>query len=296
MRFILFVILLCISVGIKAKNTLETYINNVEFSELNDITARVQPLIDKGGEPCALIKISVTNSDNLKFKGSSIFKEEIIDNSIWLWVLDGTRKIEVSDSNMHPVEINFADYGYPSLHGKITYQLNITMGYKSEKEVYKDVIVEKNRVKTKYVDTFDFKELKTYWFINYQFQYGYPLGINFGGCKKYGAFVFLNYVNSDIQFGWEEDETIYSDSNYRRLIIFGAGPMFRLNPHFYLQTGIGLCTDGEDTEWYFTGGTTIIYKVRHFNIGAGYYYNGASSAYNRNVFLDGLTVQIGLNF
>lgn len=284
MRFVLFIIfLLCISVGINAKNTTEAYINAVEFSELNDITARANPLIDMGGEPCALIKVSVTNSDNLKLKGSSIFKEEIIDNSIWLWVLDGTRKIEVSGNNMHPVEINFTDYGYPSLHGKVTYQLNITIGYKSEKEVYKDVIIEKERVKTKYVDKDTFEPMKERWFILYQYQYAFPAGINIGVCNSYGGYVFANY--------WE-------NYDYKTFTI-GAGPMFRLSPHFFLQTGIGLSLDNideDETNIFFTAGGSLIFRVKAITIGAGFYYNGISSYYGRSIGLDGIIAQFGFNF
>lgn len=257
----------------------EAYIKTLTLKKIpNDVTARTSPVVDNSGEHCALIEVSLISADNynLEFNGD-IFRKDTIDNHhIRLWVLDRTSEIEITGNNMHPVDIKFADYDkdIKELEGKVTYQLDITIGYK----VYKETTV--------------YIEKLPRWFVNYQFQYARQLGINIGRCKKFGFFAFLS-VNSDILSTEMSDaESDYDDDDF---VTFGVGPMVMITPHLYLQAGIGLGTDL--SEWWFSGvGATIMYRIRHFNVGAGYYYNRLSSLYGRNAFLDGLTVQLGFNF
>ena len=268
----------------------EAVIDKIEFQELgDDISARKNLVLDNSGEACALIKVYAPLGDNLKIEGSSVFKvEEKENNQFLVWMIDGASKIKVSASDMKPTEIIFKNYGYPKLHQKTTYELRLTIGHESEDLRY--------RRKTKYVDTYDFDETRWYTFISYQFSYGYPFGLNVGFCKSFGFCAYLNYVDSSIQFGKGSDEVDDGTSDYRKWLTFGVGPMFRLSPHFYWQVGVGLSTDCEDSAWGINCGTTFIYRIKHFNIGLGYYYYGSSAQDERSVLIDGLTVQVGLNF
>lgn len=267
----------------------EAILDKIEFKELADnISARTELVTDHDGDPCALIQIYAPLIDSLIIDGSSVYKVKQQDNCWRVWVIDGATKITVGAPSMKPTEIVFKNYGYPKLHQKATYELRLTIGHEAEELRY--------RHKTKYVDTYDFIETKTYTFINYQFAYGYPFGINVGFCKKSGLFAYLNYVDSSFQWGGNGDDIDDGSKIYRKWLSFGAGPMFRLSPHFYWQIGLGLSTEGDGGEMAFNCGSTAIYRIKHFNIGLGYYYYGASGRDDRSVFKDGITVQIGLNF
>lgn len=289
--FILFVILnLFFDVEAKTNSKTTVEIDSITFKEIVDISARTNPIIDGNRDACALIKLNVAPlPQNFEVEGGGIFKLEKLKNEYRLWMLDGSKKLSVKAKDMLPREIEFSQYGYPSLKGKNTYQMNISCSYHNTTVEY-NIVYNHTNYRTDEVE----KKL----FISYQYEVGYPLGLNIGYCGNSGLYVFVNYVNSDIKFAWEDDEEDgeYENGPTRQYISAGIGPMFRLNQHFYLQTGLGLTTDGEDSEWYFLVGGAVLYNYKSLVVGAGYYYNGASAHWDRNVLLDGLTLQLGLAF
>ena len=266
----------------------ETIISSVSFSELDDSTALVKPVLDLNNEGCALIIVNCTNLENLNINGN-VIKEELKDNLIWLWILNGSKNLTVSAKNMHPQTITFADYGYPSLHEFTTYRLDIDINKESGDLRYRDQEIVKEKTHKVNVYHFYETEIKTKFFVSYQFQYAFPLGINLGVCKKFGAYLFLNYLGTDSDWYRTEDRNNNWDVEFWSI---GGGLMARLRNKWFIQLGGGVTMENWDNKKYFNAGASLIYKSK-ITLGIGYYYTGASAHYNRNILLDGLTFQIG---
>lgn len=265
----------------------ETVISSISFSELDDSTALVKPILDLNNDGCALILVNCLDSEELKFEGN-VFKQEKEDNILRLWILAGSKHIIVSAQNMHPKTITFADYGYPILHEFTTYGLELKIDKESVDLRYRDVEVVKERYHTVTDYHYNYMEIKTKYFLSYQFQYAFPLGLNLGFCKKYGAYVFLNYIGTSTD--WYKTEERYGDWDVTFWSI-GGGLMSRLGQKWYLQVGAGVTMEDRE-EKFFTAGACLIFKSK-ISFGIGYYYSGASAHYKRNVLLDGLTLQLG---
>ena len=276
-RNLCFLIIFIISMSCSAKNNYKVVIDTIEFKELTDITARTQPEYDKDNNPCALIKVYAPLMENLRFRGDAIVKETKNDNGIWLWVKDRCADITIEAKDMEPKIIVWSDYGYSRLHAKTTYQLNITVGHEREVVVYKDVYKYNVVDKTKFEEDED----KLLWFLMYQYQPESPFGLNIGACKKLGFYISYNYYQFDESW---------------RLSTFRGGMMFRLTNFLYIQPGGGFSYDHEDRDIYFTGGMNFLFCIKRFVIGCGYNYNYMSVDCGRNIILDGITAQIGLNF
>lgn len=281
--FILFYSFSCI-----ARETQKVVIDSISFEELYDITASVEPEFDENSNPCALIKIYAPLIKDMSFPTESFIKLQKVDNSIWLWVKDGCTGVTIKAKDLEPHEILFSNFGYPKLHGKTTYQLNITVGHETEKIVYKDIYHEKKEYKTKFTDSFEFDKDKIYNFLTYQFQCGLPLGINYGLCQAAGFFISFNYYRSDF-------ELIKQGGSPYEMFTYIGGLMFRLKPSWYLQAGAGLSRE-PDSNLFFTGGMTLLFRYKRLILGGGYYYNKMYEYYDRNILLNGLTFQVGLTF
>ena len=287
---IIIMILLMTSITLfakKDKQDTETVISYISFSELDDSTALVKPILDLNNEGCALIVVNCLDLEQLQFEGN-VYKQEKEENFMHLWVLAGSKSITVSAQNMHPKTITYADYGYPILHEFTTYGLDLKIDKESVDLRYRNVEVVEERYHTVTDYHYDYKEIKTNYFLSYQFQYAFPLGINLGFCKKYGAYVFLNYIGTSTD--WYKTEERYGDWDVTFWSI-GGGLMSRLGQKLYLQVGAGVTMEDRE-EKFFTAGACLIFKSK-ISLGIGYYYNGASAHYQRNILLDGLTLQLG---
>lgn len=270
-----------------AKRQTETIVSTVSFIEMVDSIALIEPVLDSNNDACALIQVFCTPNVDIQYVGN-IFKKEQRENSVWLWMVAGSKNLTISAPNMLPKTISFAEAGYPSLHECTTYKLDIALDKESEDIRYRDVDVVKEKYHTSNVYHNIYEEIKTKYFVSYQYQYGFPLGISLGFCKKYGAYVFLNYVDTSLGFAGTYQQ--YDDQDMV-LWSIGGGLMCRLAQKWFLQIGGGI-TMADNEETFFTGGALLILKTK-ISIGLGFYYNGASCHFDRNVLLDGLCLQLG---
>ncbi|MDE6480195.1 MAG: hypothetical protein K2L45_07980 [Muribaculaceae bacterium] len=277
------------SIACSAKNKDKVVIDTISFKELTDISARVHSEYDSEGNPCALIKVYSPLIENLRFQGDAVVKETKVDNEKWIWVRDRSSKLTLLAKNMEPRTIVLSDYGYPRLHAKTTYQLNITVGHERETTVYKDIDIHKIERKNKYVDSYKYDKDKVYWFLMYQCQSGSALGFNIGVCVDFGFYLSYNHYDGGF-FDFLPDANEPCDMS-----TFMGGTMFRLTPYLYLQTGLGFSYEPL-VGMHFVTGANLLFRIKRFIVGCGYNYNHMSVSYNRNVFFDGITAQLGLNF
>lgn len=272
-----------------AKNKEKVVVDSISFKELIDITARRQPEYDQDGNPCSLVKVYAPLLENVKFSGDAVIKQSNVDECVWLWLKDRSSSVFVEARDMQPIQVAFSEFGYPRLHAKTTYQLNITIGHEKERITYRDVEIKKDIYKTKYVDSYHFDKNKLYWFLTYQCQSGSSLGFNVGVCESFGFFVAFNYYDGGF---YDFQPEVDGPGN---MYTYMGGTMFRLTPFLYLQTGLGWSYEAQ-IDTYFTCGVNLQFRLGRFVLGCGYNFNYMSVYYKRNVFLDGLNAQIGLNF
>lgn len=291
MRRIIFILcFIFISATLYAETKTQFLITSKSLIELPDSIDSNDAFMIPDNGICPLVKISIPNIDGLNFEDSSIYKIEQRDGKVLIWMLPGARQIIISSKNMLPNTLKFSEFGYPMLHEATVYALDITIEEESDTLRYRDIIIEKERHKTKKVITYDYEEIKRRFFLSYQYQYGYPFGVSLGICKKYGAYLFFNYWGTDSD--WYKNEYRDTDTDVE-LLSFGGGFMTRLSSHFYLQVGGGFTKEDKEN-FFLTAGSVLIYTTKKISFGIGYYYYAASAHYKRNVFLDGLTLQIGL--
>ncbi|MDE7413733.1 MAG: sel1 repeat family protein [Muribaculaceae bacterium] len=90
----------------------------------DDLTARDQPRVDRDGQLCALLKISVL--DKLTdVEGTMI--GDIVSKGVekWVYVTDHTKKIKLHFENHFPLMITFDDFNYPAVMEKMVYSITL---------------------------------------------------------------------------------------------------------------------------------------------------------------------------
>lgn len=91
----------------------------------NDLTASTQPRLDGNDEPCALVKVGLPLMGAV-FEGEIVGETKNQYGEYWVYMVAGSKYLNVKQASMLPLKITFADYGIKSLEGKCTYQLMLT--------------------------------------------------------------------------------------------------------------------------------------------------------------------------
>lgn len=100
-------------------------LTDVSF-ELNptDLEAKIRPVLDGNGEPCALIKVVVPpHLENLVFESSYIVKTEYREFEYFVWVADGTKKLTLKHKEYSSINKKFDS----PLNKNLTYVWNISV-------------------------------------------------------------------------------------------------------------------------------------------------------------------------
>lgn len=100
-------------------------LTDVSF-ELNptDLEAKIRPVLDGNGEPCALIKVVVPpHLENLVFESSYIVKTEYREFEYFVWVADGAKKLTLKHKDYSPINKKFDS----PLNKNLTYVWNISV-------------------------------------------------------------------------------------------------------------------------------------------------------------------------
>lgn len=93
-----------------------------------DLSASVNKRVDFNGEPCALIKVSITAS-NASFGGNVVGDVQRDGSDYWVYVTSGTKMLQVKHPNYKTLLVTFPDLGIKNVEGKQTYILDITLPY-----------------------------------------------------------------------------------------------------------------------------------------------------------------------
>lgn len=97
---------------------------------LNDLTARTQPVKDKLGNPCALIKVQIPD-DKFQFECGNIAPMIVGNvsfhtNEYWVYMIagkDGAKHLKIKHPNYPTTDIVFSNYGFSTLEPQMTYAL-----------------------------------------------------------------------------------------------------------------------------------------------------------------------------
>lgn len=78
---------------------------------------------DFNGNECALLRIFI--NDDASFKGDILGKPKNEGGIYYVWMTEGSKRIEISPSSVLAFSVNFTDYGISELQGKNVYDLKI---------------------------------------------------------------------------------------------------------------------------------------------------------------------------
>lgn len=90
----------------------------------NDISARVNEVIDTNNVPCALIKMQAED-ELLSVEGNIVKMDKLESLEKWVYVTDGTKFVKFVFKKHFPITLQVTDYGLEELKGKSTYLLRI---------------------------------------------------------------------------------------------------------------------------------------------------------------------------
>ena len=91
--------------------------------DMSDLKASVDPRLDKKGNPCALLKISVPSIENMEF-GDKVIDLSYSAGEYYVYIPANTKKIDILHPNYKPFELKFKDYGL-DLEAKMTYSIHL---------------------------------------------------------------------------------------------------------------------------------------------------------------------------
>lgn len=93
-----------------------------------DLSASVNKRLDFNGQPCALIKVSITAS-NATFGGNIVGDVQRDGADYWVYVTAGTKMLQIKHPNYKTLMVSFPDMGIKRVEGKQTYILDINLPY-----------------------------------------------------------------------------------------------------------------------------------------------------------------------
>ena len=92
------------------------------FTLDNDLEARTNPILDKDGNPCALVKIPM--GDEIANVDGNVISIKDHYGEKWVYLTDGTKDIKIFHKRGISLRVYFPDYGINGVMGKCTYVLD----------------------------------------------------------------------------------------------------------------------------------------------------------------------------
>lgn len=91
---------------------------------INDLTASVETVPDKNGDPCALVKILLVDSI-VKVEGFVLKTKSVSPTEKWVYLSSGTKEVRIMPTHYKPINVYFPDFGVKGVEGKRTYILDL---------------------------------------------------------------------------------------------------------------------------------------------------------------------------
>ncbi len=118
----LFIILFLINLGIIDAQSLVIK----DICELqSDLTARTNPILDKNGKECAVIRVNIPSIKNVEFDKKKVFHQEYNPGEYVLYVQEGTHEIDFNLEGYIKGKIDFTEFDI-DVQGKRVYRCTIT--------------------------------------------------------------------------------------------------------------------------------------------------------------------------
>ena len=91
---------------------------------INDLTASVETVPDKNGDPCALVKILLVDSI-AKVEGFVLKAKSVSPTEKWVYLSSGAKEVRIMPTHYKPINVYFPDFGVKGVEGKRTYILDL---------------------------------------------------------------------------------------------------------------------------------------------------------------------------
>lgn len=88
-----------------------------------DLTAATHTVKDFNGQDCALIKVQVPR-EGVGFEGN-IVRQEFHINEYWVYVIPGTKLLQIKHPDAFPRMVEFAAYDIPAVESAVTYVMTL---------------------------------------------------------------------------------------------------------------------------------------------------------------------------
>ena len=98
----------------------------------NDISASTNPRVDTNEDFCALVKVRLILPDAV-FEGGICGKVENKNGEYWVYMAAGSKYLQIKQTSVLPLMVNFVEYGIRSLESKRTYVLTLGVPQKNVK-------------------------------------------------------------------------------------------------------------------------------------------------------------------
>ena len=87
----------------------------------SDLTALTKKRLDLNEKPCAILRISIPNSNDFVFEGNIIGNPEYTPGEILIWMTEGTKNITIKSEKTGSLKFDFPD----KLESKMVYKLSL---------------------------------------------------------------------------------------------------------------------------------------------------------------------------
>lgn len=91
---------------------------------INDLSASVETVPDKNGDPCALVKILLVDSI-AKVEGFVLKTKSVSPTEKWVYLSNGAKEVRIMPTHYKPINVYFPDFGVKGVEGKRTYILDL---------------------------------------------------------------------------------------------------------------------------------------------------------------------------
>ena len=91
---------------------------------INDLSASVETVPDKNGDPCALVKILLVDSI-VKVEGFVLKTKSVSPTEKWVYLSSGAKEVRIMPTHYKPISIYFPNFGVKGVEGKRTYILDL---------------------------------------------------------------------------------------------------------------------------------------------------------------------------
>ena len=91
---------------------------------INDLSASVETVPDKNGDPCALVKILLVDSI-AKVEGFVLKTKSVSPTEKWVYLSSGAKEVRIMPTHYKPINVYFPDFGVKGVEGKRTYILDL---------------------------------------------------------------------------------------------------------------------------------------------------------------------------